>query len=510
MAVGGAALLIVSAHLNERVQARTALAYETQSTYFELSGAIFRTFKQVRRDLVSGDGRLAADFQGRRAGILSMIDRIETVSETEAELMDGGAGRNVLEDVTQLRAELIAALDAIDQAAALISSGARADGRALAISVLEGQVDVRIASLMDDAIALEREQLEAARSDLRRFHSTIQLIAWALVVLVLLATTLIVVSLVRRFGHALGRLTEATQAYAEDKLDQRINLDGQDELSDVARRMESMADQILTKQQALEKIRAELEQRVVDRTAELSSVNRELEKRERLRRQFFADIGHELRTPVTAIRGEAEVALRAREDRPVAQEAALNQIVALTSGLTNSVNDLFLLAREQAGMLDFRNVVLDLNEPARQAVGEMRALIEAAEASVHLELADADVWIEGELSRLVQLVRLLVSNALTHCPRGVEISVRTRANGTRAMLCIADNGPGVPAEDRGQIFNRYTRGKEATARSASGTGLGLSIAKSIVNAHGGTIEVTEASSGGAEFQASFPMAETAG
>lgn len=508
MAVGGALLLIMSSHLNERVQSRTALAHETLSGYFELSGEIYRTFKLVRRDLLSDPAALSPEYPNRRAAVLNAVEQIDASTRAEASFPLSSSNSGAVQDIETLKHEVRSALDGIEEAAALLAAGQRQEGRALAISVLESRVDIRIASLMDLAIERERQELEAARANLRQVQNRIQVSAWGLVALALCTTAIILVLLVRRFSFALERLSDAAQAYADDRLEQRIDLDGQDELSDVARRMEAMADQILNKRRTLEEIRAELEERVEARTTELSEVNSELEERERLRRQFFADIGHELRTPVTAIRGEAEVALRAPGCTSSRHEEALSQIVALTERLTDNVNDLFLLARAQAGMLDFRNTVLDLTEPTRQAISEMRALIEERHASVRMEFEPVDLKIEAELSRLVQLNRILVSNALTHAPPGVAIDIRTYVQGEQAVLSVADNGPGVPTGERKQIFDRYTRGGTASANRTSGTGLGLAIAKSIASGHDAKISVCEAVAGGAEFRVSFPLAGT--
>jgi len=230
-----------------------------------------------------------------------------------------------------------------------------------------------------------------------------------------------------------------------------------------------------------------------------------LTERDRLRRQFFADIGHELRTPVTAIRGEAEVALRAKTDVETARKNALNTIVSLSEQLTEGVSDLFLIAREQAGVLDFRNHNLCLYEAVADCVDQMQGVVRENGASLRIETEGASLPIDGERNRICQLVRILVSNALTHTQTGVSITVSTALEGDQAVLAVADDGPGIPESERPRVFDRYVRGAKESARAASGTGLGLAIAKSIARAHAGTISVGDSASGGTRIEARFPL-----
>lgn len=312
VSIGAAFLLIISSQRNEENQLRTNLAHESLSGYFQLSGDVFRTFKQTRRDLISGPGTFAFDFEQATQDIHVTLDRIEEALVAEASLMSGLQSDIAMQNLNALRTAVMQALSDIRAASDMIVAGQMDDGRKMAIEVLQGQVDVEIATLIQDATSVQRAELAAAQREIRAFQETAEITAWMTVGLAVLLSTAIFLTLLRRFQTGLRELDAGAKAYAANDLGYVIDLAGRDELSAVARSFTDMAQQIRSKQTALEAARDELEQRVADRTSALSAANAELRTNDAMRRQFFADIGHELRTPVSAIRGEAEVALRTR------------------------------------------------------------------------------------------------------------------------------------------------------------------------------------------------------
>jgi signal transduction histidine kinase len=501
VSIGAAFLLIISSQRNEENQLRTNLAHESLSGYFQLSGDVFRTFKQTRRDLISGPGTFAFDFEQATQDIHVTLDRIEEALVAEASLMSGLQSDNAMQNLNALRTAVMQALSDIRAASDMIVAGQMDAGRKMAIEVLQGQVDVEIATLIQDATSVQRAELAAAQREIRAFQETAEITAWMTVGLAVLLSTAIFLTLLRRFQTGLRELDAGAKAYAANDLDYVIDLAGRDELSAVARSFTDMAQQIRSKQTALEAARDELEQRVADRTSALSAANAELRTNDAMRRQFFADIGHELRTPVSAIRGEAEVALRARTGREKAQESALKTIVSIADELTAGVDDLFLIAREMAGVLDFRTAPVDLKHAVSLGIEQLQSLSGQKDAVITQHLAPEQIVILGERPRIAQLVRILISNALEHAKHAVNIHVSVVIEDSNAVLSIADDGPGIPEKDWPRIFDRFVKGTDRPA----GTGLGLAIAKSIALAHGGTIRVQHSASGGADLQVRFPL-----
>ena len=200
-------------------------------------------------------------------------------------------------------------------------------------------------------------------------------------------------------------------------------------------------------------------------------------------RRFVADASHELRTPVTTIRGYADLyrhgGLRDRQ----ALDDALRRTEQEAARMGALVEDMLQLARLDQGR-PLRMERVDLTALARDAVADARAT--DAQRPIVLD-ADEAVTVTGDTDRLRQVLANLLSNALIHTPPGTPISVRTAIDSAEARIEVADDGPGMPDVIADQVFDRFFRGDPARSRSRGGTGLGLSIAHDIVTAHHGQI-----------------------
>ena len=221
-------------------------------------------------------------------------------------------------------------------------------------------------------------------------------------------------------------------------------------------------------------------------------------------RRFVADASHELRTPVALIRANAEVIEREELVDPPGKPL-LADIVAEAGRLGRLVGELLALASSDATDMAIERERLDLGALAGDTVREATAL--AAERGVEV-VADvaAPVVVEGDPDRLVQLLTILLDNALDHSPAGGRITVSARRVGGIAELAVDDDGPGVAPADRERIFEPFARLPGDRRAGSAGSGLGLAIARRIVSAHGGTIAVDDAPSGGARFVARVPAA----
>jgi signal transduction histidine kinase len=224
----------------------------------------------------------------------------------------------------------------------------------------------------------------------------------------------------------------------------------------------------------------------------------------RRQREFAADASHELRTPLAIVRGSVEH-LRRNRDQPVeAVGAALDDIDVGTQRLTALVEDLLVLARTDSGAIELNRSPTDLGEVTLDAAGGFASV--AREAAVEVRIDAEPVPLNGDVSRLRQLVVILVDNAIRHAwatgnaSGSVEISVKA-VEGS-AVLTVDDDGPGVRPEDLPRVFDRFWRAPDAPS---GGTGLGLAIARWIVERHGGTITVSNRPTGGARFEVRLPL-----
>jgi signal transduction histidine kinase len=219
-------------------------------------------------------------------------------------------------------------------------------------------------------------------------------------------------------------------------------------------------------------------------------------------RRFVADASHELRTPAALIRANAEVLQR--EDL-VAEggRELIEDVIGEADRLGGLVGDLLQLSAWDDTSLVLEVAPLDVAGIARDTVRGATAL--AAERGVHLA-ADTPVPVpaDADRARIVQLLLILVDNAIDHSPPGGEVSVAVGAVDGSAVITVDDGGPGIAASDRERIFEAFTRLPGSTRHGSGGTGLGLAIARRIVDAHAGTIEAGSAPSGGARFTVTLP------
>jgi signal transduction histidine kinase len=228
-------------------------------------------------------------------------------------------------------------------------------------------------------------------------------------------------------------------------------------------------------------------------------------QRDALRRQreFAADASHELRTPLTVIRSSVEHLNRHPDQTVGQQREALDDIDAEVGQLASLVDDLLLLARSDSGAVALDRMPLDLSDTAFEAAGALGRM--AADRGVHVEVDPEPAMLDGDPTRLRQLVTILVDNAIRHSPRDGRVTVIVRSAGGTASVEVDDQGPGVREEDMPHVFDRFWR---APGAPSGGTGLGLAIAKWVVDRHGGRIGVANRPEGGAAFRVELPAASS--
>jgi heavy metal sensor kinase len=221
------------------------------------------------------------------------------------------------------------------------------------------------------------------------------------------------------------------------------------------------------------------------------------------RERLIADVSHELRAPLAAIRSELEVSLRHDALDGAAREAVASAREE-TVRMGRIVENLLTLARMDEGGLELLVGSHDLAEIARDAAVSYRA---AAEASgVGLVVSGGPAIVRGDRDRLRLVIGNLIDNALGFAPKGSEVGLRVASERGEAVVTVSDDGPGVPSEDRERIFERFARRDPARSRGA-GAGLGLAICREIVTSHGGRIWVEQRTPTGSLFVVALPAGE---
>jgi two-component system, OmpR family, sensor kinase len=219
--------------------------------------------------------------------------------------------------------------------------------------------------------------------------------------------------------------------------------------------------------------------------------------------RFTADASHELRTPVSVILTQAQLALaRERDGQEYRETLKICQRAA--ERMRTLVNSLLELARVDAG--EFK---LTLEECDLAAVGaESLELVAplAREKNAVLRNSIEPARIKGDSARIGQVLVNLLYNAIQHNPDGVEVRLSVQSRGNEAVLRVADNGAGIPAEALPHVFERFYRADKSRGGTKNGSGLGLAISRAIVQAHGGTIRAESQAGQGAVFTVSLPLA----
>jgi two-component system, OmpR family, sensor kinase len=219
-------------------------------------------------------------------------------------------------------------------------------------------------------------------------------------------------------------------------------------------------------------------------------------------RRFVADAAHELRTPLTSLRGYAELYRQGALPTTEAVSNAMGRIESEGARMARLVDDLLLLARTDQGRALEKEPV-DLVRLTREAAGDFAAADPGRPLTTDL---DGSAVVVGDPIRIRQAIDNLLANVRAHTPTGTPARVSVQRNGAWAEVRVADDGPGIPAEDQTRVFERFWRGDPARGRTAAGgAGLGLSIVDALVRAHGGTIAVESAPGQGTAFTMRLPL-----
>lgn len=218
-------------------------------------------------------------------------------------------------------------------------------------------------------------------------------------------------------------------------------------------------------------------------------------------RDFVADAAHELRTPLTALQLQMQLLERAHSDDT--RQAALDDLKQGLQRTAHTVQQMLVLARQEPGGSLSTHGHVELGTVARDTVIEHARLAEAREIDLGLAAVDTRAVITGDADALRILLANLLANALRHTPSGGQIDVACRVEADKAVLEVSDTGPGIPADERERVFDRFYRGSTDTE---TGSGLGLAIVRTIAERHRATVHLRDAPAGGLLVRVVFDLA----
>jgi two-component system phosphate regulon sensor histidine kinase PhoR len=232
----------------------------------------------------------------------------------------------------------------------------------------------------------------------------------------------------------------------------------------------------------------------------------DLRRADRIRPDFVANVSHELRTPLTAVRGYVEALLDESAEGDESRRF-LETIARHTLRMERLVQDLLRLARLDAGQEPLDRVACAIDALFSGVTADLADALEARRQRVEHHVGDGAQTVPGDPAKLHDALRNLLENAINYSPEESTIVMSAERTGTRVVLSVADEGPGIPEADLPRVFERFYRVDKARARTArdpGGTGLGLAIVKHLVSLHGGRVSAANRPEGGAIFRIELP------
>lgn len=285
---------------------------------------------------------------------------------------------------------------------------------------------------------------------------------------VLVTATGITVLAGRRLTRPISALTAAARRMGSGDHDAHVEISGRDEVAQLATAFNSMAESIKTN--------------------------------ETRRRAMVSDVAHELRTPLANVRGYLEAA---EDDVVPLDQSLVTSLLEEATLLQRLIDDLQDLALADAGKLRLHPEDTDAAELSRQVAAAHRARADGAGVTLTVE-APEPIEVHSDPVRLRQALGNLVSNAVRHTPAGGSVRVGAHRADGDVVLTVSDTGPGIPAEHLPNLFDRFYRVDESRSRTTGGSGLGLAITKQLVEAHGGSVDVTSTLGRGSVFSLRLP------
>jgi signal transduction histidine kinase len=286
-----------------------------------------------------------------------------------------------------------------------------------------------------------------------------------------LAAGLLALALSRRILRPVDALTAAAHRLEQGDLSQRVAATGRDEIGQLAHAFNAMADS--------------------------------LSRNEQLRRHMVTDVAHELRTPLSNVRGYLE-ALRDGVAAPTPE--LIESLYEEALLLTGLVDDLQELTLAEAGQLTLAREAVAPAAAAQRAAQAVEAAAAARGVEVAVDVPPDLPAVDADPKRLGQVLRNLLANAVRHTPAGGQVTVAARARGGAVEVAVRDTGEGIAPAHLPYVFERFYRADRSRARATGGAGLGLAIVKQLVEAHGGRVAVASAPGQGATFTVTLPAA----
>jgi signal transduction histidine kinase len=478
---------------------RSLLAHAEVQAYLDLALEAYRHLQQLSYEAMLGQPVDQAELQASRDRLGEQLEALRRLTLDELAFVGEAEPeeRLELERIDRFKGLL-------DQAVATVSrNGAGGDP-----AMLRRDMDVldrEFGALIDEVIDDETREAAAADVQARLLPRRLTLLAVVVVAVSAACAALTALWVRRRIQAPIDALVEGTRQIARGGLDHRVRVTGRDELANLAVSFNWMVAEVERRHAELDHARADLERKVQERTVELEQRNRTLRQVDQARRRMFADISHAFQTPLTVIRGEAEVTLRAKHGTSEEYRATLARIVETAAQLNKLVEELLEVARSESAALPLETSDVAATELIREVGEDADALAATKGIRVSCGVPRREIHIRGDADRLRQLLLILLDNACRYTPANGEIAISLAAKKPYAVVTVRDTGIGIAPDELDLVSGRFYRGSNAPQMAPSGGGLGLHVAQSIVEAHGGDLTIESEVGRGTTVRVRLPL-----
>lgn len=468
---------------------RSALVDYVLQSYQELSNRTFRELSTLSNVVLLGD---SSDLPDQRAVAVALRQTISILRhDIAAELSSMGIG-DAAEQMERV-AEIDRLVEEFIRTSVLVEQSMN-EGR---VTDARNELELlRNSGFTDEfntliRIAMADLKAESQKVNQRSTALTVDVANFLPMVMTLMViiTLFLIFVLSRRLTRSVNALHEGAQAFRSGDLSYRIPDLSEKEFRRLADAFNTMALQLSEHREQLRNTNVQLETTVDERTRALQESNKKLAVADVNRRKLLANISHEFRTPLTVIRGEAEIAVRGSEKTVADLQESFRRIVDQADNATRLVNDLLFIARVEAGEPRLKSRPVTITDMIEAICVEFAAKANAKGVEIERRRMAVGSVVQGDPGRLRQVFAILIENALRYSDPGNRIEIWVEQGNGNVEIIFKDEGIGLTEEESKLAFERFYRSPSAIEKS-SGTGLGLAVAKAIVEAHNGTISLS--------------------
>ncbi|GMR14629.1 MAG: HAMP domain-containing sensor histidine kinase [Gammaproteobacteria bacterium] len=465
---------------------RIALANSVLNDHRALAAQTEQKYNLIQESVALGTIGDLPQWQENTREIRAIFAQIRQAIADEKALRSAEIDTREIEDLNELESlvetiigsgeTIRLALEASDIGAAFAEAGRLRSA---------GTVELFIA-LMDETLAANVKKVADANSEAISLSHYITGVLPLLMLALAGLTGLIAWLFSRSLTRSVKALHDGVRAFTNGQLMHRIPELQEKEFEHLGEAFNTMADELAGYRTSIHDSNVRLEAVVDERTRALKSSNDMLAVVDENRRKLLADISHEFRTPLTVIRGEAEIAMRGKAKTEEEYRETLERIVEQSDRATRLVDDLLFMARADAGEPRLKVRPVSVGSLLGPVCSDFSTKAEKSKVILRQAFSDENSVVMGDAGRLRQVFAILIDNALQYSEPGDTVEVCLKRSSREVIVTVRDSGIGLTEEEARQAFQRFFRGGQAQGH-ARGTGLGLPVAKAIVEAHKGSI-----------------------